>query len=255
MSGYVEGRIRAQREWAAGLATLTVAAEIEPFEPGQFVNLALRLDASGQPSSAGSIVHRSYSIASAPGSPLEFLVTRVAGGAFTPALFDRPVGESLLVESKPQGFFRLSYVPETARELWMIATGTGLGPYVSMLRTETTWARFERFVVVHGARLRAHLSHRDELEAASHAHGDRLSYVPLVSREDPMGGLAGRIPSAIESGEVEARAKLTLSADRSHVLLCGNPDMIQDTTRTLGARGLRKHRPRAPGHVSFEKYW
>ena len=66
---------------------------------------------------------------------------------------------------------------------------------------------------------------------------------------------AGRIPSAIQDGRLESAAGVELSPERSHVLLCGNPAMIDDTMRVLGERGLRRHRVRNPGHVTTEKYW
>src|SRR5262245_11755723 len=117
MSGWSEGRLVSRRDWAPGLSTLRVEAEVEAFSPGQFVNLSVE--------GAADEDRRSYSIASAPGSPLEFLVTEVAGGKLTPKLLALAPGERLLVERKPQGFFTLRWVPP-ARDLFLIATGTGL---------------------------------------------------------------------------------------------------------------------------------
>src|SRR5687767_12879514 len=142
MSGWSQGRLLSRRDWASGLSTLCVEAELEPFQPGQFVNLSVE----GAPDED----RRSYSIASPPGAPLEFLVTEVADGKLTPRLLGLKIGDRLLVERKPQGFFTLRWVPE-ARDLWMIATGTGLGPFLSILKSNDLWGRFERVVLVHGA--------------------------------------------------------------------------------------------------------
>src|SRR5262245_13703034 len=125
MSGFIEGKIAVRRDWAPGLATLGLDAQLEPFAPGQFVNLALELD--------GQLVRRAYSLASAPGAPPEFYVNEVDGGAFTPALFRLQPGDRIWVEPKAQGFFSLDWLPP-AEELWMVATGTGLAPFISMLR-------------------------------------------------------------------------------------------------------------------------
>ncbi|MEB2311229.1 MAG: ferredoxin--NADP reductase [Sorangiineae bacterium] len=246
MSGWTSATIVERRVWADGLATFRLAAAIEPFEPGQWVNLALEID--------GELIRRAYSIASAPGAPLEFLLTVVDGGALTPTLLSLPDGAPVEVETRAQGFFTLHYVPE-AKELWMVATGTGLGPFMSIVRSREVWERFEKIVLVHGVRHAAHLAYSDELDALSLAHEARLIRVPVVSREEVPGALRGRIPHLLASGELEARAGVSLSSTRSHVMLCGNPGMITDMTAALHAVGLERHRVRKPGHITVEKYW
>jgi len=82
-----------------------------------------------------------------------------------------------------------------------------------------------------------------------------LRYVTFVSRESAPQALAGRIPAAIADGRLEAAAGLRLAAETSQVMLCGNPDMLKDTSAALMARGLRKHRRRAPGQISVESFW
>jgi ferredoxin/flavodoxin---NADP+ reductase len=247
MHGWSEGHVAARREWAPGLFSLTIDAEIEPFEPGQFVNLALDL--------GGTIERRSYSIASPPGAPLEFLVAEVETGVLTPSLGALSPGQRLLVERKPQGFFTLKWVP-AARHLWLVATGTGLGPFLSILRTPEVYARFECVVLVHGARDRAHLAYRDELRALAISRAGQLRLAWVVSRETPGDGtLAGRVTSALADGSLEADVGMPLSAAESHVMLCGNPSMIEEMTALLGERGMKKHRVRTPGHITIEKYW
>jgi ferredoxin/flavodoxin---NADP+ reductase len=247
MHGWSDGHVAARHDWAPGLFTLTLAAEVEPFEPGQFVNLALDL--------AGTIERRSYSIASPPGAPLEFLVAEVQTGVLTPSLGALEPGQKLLVERKPQGFFTLRWVP-AARHLWLVATGTGLGPFLSILRSPDVYTRFERVVLVHGARDRNHLAYREELRALETARGGQLEVAWLVSREGAGEGvLAGRVTSALADGSLERAVGLPLSAADSHVMLCGNPAMIEEMTALLGERGMKKHRVRAPGHITIEKYW
>jgi ferredoxin--NADP+ reductase len=246
MSGWSEGRLVSRRDWAPGLSTLRVEAEIEPFSPGQFVNLSVP--------GAADEDRRSYSIASPPGAPLEFLVTEVSSGKLTPKLLALAPGEGVLVERKPQGFFTLRWVPP-ARDLWMIATGTGLGPFLSMLRSAELWERFERVIVVHGARDSAHLAHRDDLDELASARPG-LALVRLVSREVPAAPLlGGRVTTAFDDGSLERAAGVVLDPKTSHVMLCGNPQMIEAMTERLGARGMKKHRVRNPGHITVEKYW
>jgi ferredoxin--NADP+ reductase len=242
VSAWISAEVIERRVWAEGLVSLTFDAALEPFEPGQWTNVALEL--------AGERVRRAYSLASAPGQPPELLLSLVPGGRFTPHLMGLAVGNQVELEKQPQGFFTLRWLPP-AKELWMVATGTGLAPYLSMLRHGEVWQRFERVVLVHGARQVDQLAHRSELEAES-----RLAYVPAVSREPGATRVHhGRVTTLLESGELERAAGTALTPERSHVLLCGNPEMISEMGALLEARGLRKHRQRKPGHVTTESYW
>lgn len=247
MTDWVQATISERRAWADGLITLRFEAPRFDFEPGQFVNLALDLP-QGR-------VKRSYSLASAPGHALEFYLARVEAGELTPRLFELQPGQSVWLEPAPQGFFTLRWVPEQARDLWLLATGTGLGPFVSLWRSPEWATRFERVIVAHSVRRAADLAYRGEMEALV-ARDPRVRYVPLVSRETPARGLLrGRIPAAIADGSLERAAGCALDPERSHLMLCGNPAMLSDTTTVLESRGLRKHRVRSPGHITTEKYW
>jgi len=227
--------------------TLTVDAAVQPFAPGQFLNLGLEVESAR--------LFRSYSVASAPGAALEFLLTEVGGGKLSPALFQAEPGQAVFVDPNPQGFFTLDWVPD-AQDLWMVATGTGLAPFLSMLRSGLALARFPQIVVVHGVREARHLAYAEELRRLAEATAGRVRIVPVVSRDgDPAGGIRGRVTSALADGRLEGRAGLELSPARSHLLLCGNPAMIAEMQAALALRGLLRHRVRRPGHVTVEKYW
>jgi ferredoxin--NADP+ reductase len=152
------------------------------------------------------------------------------------------------VAPNPAGFLVLSEVPDT-ETLWLISTGTGLAPYLSILRTDTPWRRFRNVVVVHAARYARELTYREVIAATP------ARYVSLVSREAAPGSLAGRIPAAIADGRLEAAAGLKLAPESSHVMLCGNPQMLKDVQAVLTARGMKKHRRRTPGHITVESFW
>ena len=237
--------IRRRTVWAPGLMSLVLDTESPPFVPGQFFQLGVRGE-------DGELIRRSYSAASAPGQPLEFLLSEVPGGALTPKICALGEGDPIEFDDVPLGFFTLAEVP-ACETLWLVATGTGLGPFLSMLRAGAALERFNQVIVVHGAHERARLAHADEVRALTLGSGAR--YVPCVSREDPpQDGLRGRVTDLLTKGELEATAGASVDA-RAHVLLCGNPAMIDDMVGLLRARGLEKHRRRAPGHFNFEKYW
>src|SRR6185369_3994559 len=152
------------------------------------------------------------------------------------------------------GFFTMAEVPE-AETLWCISTGTGIGPFLSILRTADPWQKFGRVVLVHAVRIVADLAYRDVIEGVSRAHRGAFTFVPVVSREPHAEALPGRIPALIADGRLESRAGQPLTADNAHAMLCGNPAMVDDVQAVLGARGMRRHRRREPGHITLETYW
>ena len=153
-----------------------------------------------------------------------------------------------------RSFFSIGEVPDTD-VLWCLATGTGVGPFLSILRTPEPWTRFGRIVLVHAVRHANELAYRDVIGGIAAAHPGMFTHIAMVSREAHTGALGGRIPGAIEDGRLEFRAGLPLAAENSHAMLCGNPAMVEDTQRVLAARGMRRHRRREPGHVTIETYW
>jgi ferredoxin--NADP+ reductase len=247
MSKWLEGRVIENRHWTPALFSLRVAGPSLEFEAGQFVRIALDL--------GGERVARPFSFVNAPGGlPLEFYGIVVPGGPLSPRLAMLQPGDSLWIASNPSGFLVLSEVPD-AEALWLVSTGTGIAPFLSILRTETPWRRYGKVVLVHAVRHAQELVYRDFLGDVAKARAERFRYVTFVSRENAPGSLAGRIPAAIADGRLEAAAGCPIEPGRSQVMLCGNPDMVKDATAALAGKGLRKHRRRAPGHVSAEKFW
>lgn len=247
MSKWLEGRVAGQTRWTERLLSLQVEAPFGPFEAGQFTKLALDLD--------GERVARPYSLVNPPGAaPLEFYYNVVPHGPLSPRLAALQAGDRVHLAPNPTGFLVLREVPE-AENLWLVSTGTGLGPFLSILRTEAPWQRFRRIVLVHATRIAADQAYRDVIRGIAGARGGQFAFVPFVSREPAPAALAGRVPAAVGDGRLEQAAQTELSAARSHVMLCGNPEMVKDVTAALEARAMRKHRRRAPGHITVETYW
>src|SRR5256885_9857481 len=148
----------------------------------------------------------------------------------------------------------LSEIPD-GENLWLISTGTGIGPFLSILKSEAPWQRFRQVVLVHAVRHAEELSYRDSIERLLGEHGEQMRTVSFVSRENKPGALHGRIPLAIEEGRLEAAAGVALSAKTSQVMICGNPEMGTDTSAALARRGMKKHRRRGPGPITGGNYW
>jgi ferredoxin--NADP+ reductase len=245
---WLEGRVIGNRHWNEMLFSLRVEAPRLAFEAGQFVRIALDLE----PGNAGSRVARAFSFVNPPQDPvLEFYGIVVPEGPLSPRLAKLSAGDTLYVAPNPAGFLVLSELPD-AETLWLMSTGTGIAPFLSIMRTDELWRRFRNVVLVHAVRRRDELVYRDMIDAAKRP---ALRYVTFVSREPSPGSLAGRIPAAVRDGRLEAAAGLKLTPERSQVMLCGNPDMLKDTTAALVERGLRKHRRRSPGQISVESFW
>src|SRR3954468_13420013 len=238
---WLTGRGGENRHWTDTLFSLRVEGAPLGFQAGQFVRIALDVE--------GQRIARAFSFVNPPQEPtLEFYGVIVPEGPLSPRLAKLRPGDALHVAGNPAGFLVLSEVPD-AQTLWLVSTGTGLAPFLSILRTEAPWKRFKNVVVVHAVRYANELTYRDVIEKSG------ARYVSFVSRETASGSLPGRIPAAIADGRLESAAGLSLSPESSHVMLCGNPQMLKDSTAALMARGMRKHRRRTPGHITVESFW
>ena len=238
---WLTGRVVENKHWTETRFSLRVEGAPLKFQAGQFVRIALDIE--------GQRVARAFSFVNPPEDAVhEFYGVIVPQGPLSPRLAKLRAGDALHIATNPAGFLVLSEVPD-AETLWLISTGTGLAPFLSILRTEVPWRRFKNVVVVHAARLAKELTYRDVIART------RARYVSMVSREAAPGALAGRIPAAIADGRLEAAAGVKLAKENSHVMLCGNPDMLKDAQAVLVARGLRKHRRRTPGHITVESFW
>lgn len=246
-SKWIEGRVVGQHRWTERLYSIRIDAALEPFRAGQFGRLALEID--------GEMVARPYSFVNGPReTPHEFYYIHLAHGPLTSRLVVLTPGDRIFLAPRAAGFLTLAEVPE-ARHLWLLSTGTAVGPFLSILKTEEVWQRFERVVLVHAVREAAELSYRDPLDALRAAHPGQFDFVPFVSREDTDGAIRGRIPDAIQDGRLETATGIRIAADHSQVMLCGNPAMVTDTLTVLEARGLKRHKRKAPGHIHLESYW
>jgi ferredoxin--NADP+ reductase len=247
MEQWLVGRVAGQKRWTQRLLSLRIEAPVDAYEAGQFVKLALEVD--------GERVARPYSFVNPPGvQPLEFYYNIVAEGPLTPRLARLDAGDPVFVANNPSGFLVLSEV-FASEQLWMIATGTGLAPFLAILGTETPWERYRKVVLVHAVRTADELVYRELLDEVGRRRACQFGMVSFVSREACDFALAGRVPAAIRDARLEKRAGVALSAAASQVMLCGNPDMVKDVIAALAERGMKKHRRRSPGQITVENYW
>jgi ferredoxin--NADP+ reductase len=253
MPKWSEATVVEKKVWSEGLFTIRIAAdEITPFLPGQFLQLGVFPE--GHDGDESKLINRPYSVASPHGELLDFFIVLVEDGELTPKLWALGEGDKLQVSQRAAGSFTLKKTPE-AETLWLVATGTGLAPYVAMLRTEEPWENFQNIVVIHGVRHFADLAYTDELKSFEQQYPERFKLVQALTREEADGTLNGRIPGLFDNGEIESQTGFQCRADNSSILLCGNPAMLDSMEEVLGKREMKKHRSKSPGQIVLERYW
>lgn len=247
MGAWVEGEVVRKVHWTDRLFSLEVEAPVEPYRAGQFTKLALDID--------GERVARPYSYVNPPQRrPLEFYFITVADGPLSTRMERLEPGDKLWVQAKAAGMFTLDDLPD-AKNLWLLSTGTALGVFLAILNTEQPWSRFENVILVHGVRSAPELTYREAIARVQARYPERFRTISMVSREDADGALRGRLTHAIEDGRLEEHAGASLSPETSQVMICGNSDMVRDTSALLEARGMNRNRRREPGHFTIEKYF
>ena len=203
------------------------------------------------------MVRRAYSIASESRADefLEFYLTVVMSGELTPRLFNLKIKDRLYVGPKAVGVFTLDKAP--GKHILMIGTGTGLAPYMSMLRSELVCNGPRQFVVVHGARYSWDLGYRTELTGLAR-HCGNFHYIPVITRpqEDiTWRGRSGYLQNLIASSAIEQETGLALTPDNFDIFLCGNPGMIATVIEWAGIQGFVRDRGHDIGTLHTEEYW
>ena len=223
------------------------------FTPGHYARIGLA-------AADGCVIWRPYSIASAAyDDTLEFTAVLIPGGAFSARLEKLRVGDALMIAKASYGFLTVDQLAP-GMDLWLLASGTGLGPFLSILRDPAVWQAFERLIVVHSVRHLSELAYRDEI-AAIPGEGlfadarAQLRYLPVVTRDPGATELSDRIPMLLADGRLEQAAGMPIDVASSRLMICGNPEMARDLRRLLGTRGFATSRRGVPGQMAFENYW
>ncbi|MCR3755069.1 MAG: flavodoxin/ferredoxin-NADP(+) reductase [Candidatus Westeberhardia cardiocondylae] len=247
MEDWVFGKIVNIKYWNDYLFSIIISANVDSFVAGQFTKLGTIID--------GKKILRSYSYVNSPHDEyLEFYLINVQGGKFSTYLYNSSIGDNIMIRKKPSGFFVLNNIP-SCKNLWMISTGTAIGPYLSILKYGVGLERFENIVLIHAVRFFRDLSYLNDMKILSETY-KKIKIRTVVSREKISGSLFGRIPNLICSGLLESEIGVDLDRENSHVMLCGNPNMVSDTVMLLeDDRGMKKNSKNRLGNITIERYW
>ncbi len=251
-TNWVEATVIENRQLTDRHYALIFETQLLPFQAGQFVKAQIEVK-----NDEGELEKfaNPYSLINAPEEKhSEIYFNTVPDGKVSNGLAALKAGDTFDVAQPCIGFFVLAQIPD-AKHLWMLSTGTGIGPYLSILKTAEAWERFEKIILVHAVPVADELNYSELIEQFAKEHPDQFQFISIVSREDHVDSLKGRIPALIESGELEAKAGLKISADDSHIMLCGNSGLLEDSKAVLKKRGMDRHLNRKPGHISSEKYF
>lgn len=247
MADWLKAHVVEKIQWNERLFSLCMQPGLSDFIAGQFVRVGLDID--------GERIARAYSLVSKPGDHnLEIYFNIVPEGPFSSRLAALEVGNEIFVTAKANGFLTLDEVPQS-RHLWLLATGTGVGPFLSILKTQQPWKRFEKIVLAYSVRSISELSYQQQISELQQQNPQQFVYTPFVTREEMIGAIQQRIPQSIDNGSLEQQTGLIINEKDSHVMMCGNSEMISSVTECLEKRGMRKHRRREPGHITTEKYY
>jgi ferredoxin--NADP+ reductase len=246
MANWLEGKVVANRRLNNYLTSLIIDVPLDSYEAGQFVRIGLQ--------DGDDVVARPYSLVSTPQETyLEVYFNIVEEGPLSPRLFALEAGDDVLVSDNPSGFLTINEIPQCSH-LWMIATGTGIGPFLSILKSQTVWQKFDKIMLCYSVSYAQELAYQDIIEQTAITHGEQFCYVPIVTRETFAGGLGKRVPTLIRNASLEQHTGININAENSHVMMCGSSNMITDVSAELVSREMKKHRRRDPGHFTTEKY-
>jgi ferredoxin/flavodoxin---NADP+ reductase len=252
MSAFNEERVLSVHHWTDRLFTFTTTRDASlRFSNGHFTMIGLRVN--------GKPLLRAYSIVSANYEEhLEFLSIKVPEGPLTSRLQHIQVGDTIIVGRKPTGTLLIDYLLP-GRRLYLLGTGTGLAPFMSIVRDPATYEKFEQVVLVHGVRQVDELAYHDMLlehlpnhEFLGELVTSQLRYYPTVTRETYRN--MGRITELIENGKLFEDLQ-TPPMDPAHdrVMICGSPAMLRDLKHILEARGFKEGNTSTPGDFVIER--
>jgi len=239
--------------------------ELPEFTAGQFVALGLYEDVPRCPEATeefkepapDKIIRRAYSIASSSSQDfVEFYITLVHSGSLTPRIFSLNIGDKIYMTPKPTGMFTLDMV-ENDQNIVLIATGTGVAPYMSMMRSNAV-KRNGNIMVIQGASNSWDLGYSSELQLLSTIF-DNFSYYPTITmpEKEPAGwnGDTRFIEEIWKDGSVEKHLGMKPTPENTHVFLCGNPTMIKNMQDLLIGHGFKIHKSKTPGQIHSEEFF
>lgn len=235
------------KKWSDRLFTLKIKAPINPFFAGQYTKLSYIKH--------NKRIQRAYSFVNEPKNKiLEFYILLIPTGKLTPILC-AAYDYEIFIAKHSFGFFILSELP-ICQNIWMFATGTAIGPYCSILKDKEIFQKYKKIILIYAVKNSKDLIYLSILKKIQIKNKNKIIIRIILSQEKKQNYLYGRIPQLLLSGELEKSISEPLNNKDSHVMLCGNPNMVKETQIILyKLKDMKKHFRRKPGHITSENYW
>ena len=252
MSAFHEEKVLSVHHWTDRLFSFTTTRDAGlRFSNGHFTMIGLMVN--------NKPLLRAYSIVSPNYEEnLEFLSIKVQDGPLTSKLQHIKVGDTLIVGKKPTGTLLIDYLLP-GKNLYLLSTGTGLAPFLSVIRDPETFERFEKVILVHGVREVKELAYHDYITEELPKHellgemvSEQLLYYPTVTREPYKN--QGRLTELIESGKIFKDLGLpALDPQVDRIMICGGPQMLKDLKKILEERAFKEGSTTSPGDFVIER--
>jgi ferredoxin--NADP+ reductase len=253
---YTVEKITYIHQWAPNLFSFRTTRNPNfKFIAGQFARLGIQ-------DSSTSAIWRPYSIVSATTNmnELEFYSIIVPDGKFTTRLKDLVIGAEIFVDKTNYGLLTTDRF-DNGKDLWLLSTGTGLAPFISILYDVSLWQQYQKIILVHCARESKELAYQQLINEFANDPvyqdlvRDKLIYIRVLTREGLNADLYGRITTLLINSQLEHAVNIQITKEQSRIMICGNPDMVKQTREILIDRGLAMSRKDNKANIVVENYW
>ncbi|QJC34085.1 ferredoxin--NADP(+) reductase [Enterobacteriaceae endosymbiont of Donacia cinerea] len=249
MTEWSIGKIKKIKYWTKNLFSIIINAKIHNFYAGQFTKLALDIN--------GKKIKRAYSYINSPSNQnYEFYISNIKKGKLSPYLYNLGINDKIFISKHASGNLILNNI-QPCENLWMLSTGTGIGPYLSILQDKVCFKKFLKIILVHSVRYIEDFNYLNLVKKIEKNYFDKLIIQIILTRNININNfLYGYIPNLIKNGELEKKIGIKISSHNSHVMLCGNPEMIKQTQDFLEKnKGFSKNLKNKNGNITSERYW
>ncbi|WP_343155138.1 FAD-binding oxidoreductase [Buchnera aphidicola (Kurisakia onigurumii)] len=251
MNKLINAKITKIKKWSEKLFSIRLKSSINNFIPGQFNRIVMKYDDSKE------TIQRAYSYVNPPNNKnIEFYIVLIPNGKLTTKLYQLKKNDILQIYKNSFGFFTIEEIP-TCENIWMIATGTAIGPYLSILQYKKNInKKFKKIILIYAVRYYKDLNYLKLLNKLKKKYKGKLYIQIILSREKKINTLYGRIPFLLQEKIIEKKIGVFINKDNTHIMLCGNPNMVKQTNKILVEKYfLKKNLRREPGNITIEHYW